>query len=221
MKSLQLYRYEKLLHNNKIWAAEKVKQDPTFFDRLLNVQSPNFLWIGCSDSRVPPNQITQTEPGEVFIHRNVANLVVHTDMNLLSVLQYAVEVLKIKHIIVCGHYGCGGVKAAMSNNHHGIIDNWLRNIKDVYRLHQAKLEALPEKERLNELVRLNVREQSFNLAKTNIVQQSWSEGSEISIHGWVYDLHDGIIDPVCEIDAHTDWENPIYKFETLGDDFTH
>jgi carbonic anhydrase len=187
----------------------------------VNVQSPNFLWIGCSDSRVPPNEITQTEPGEVFIHRNVANLVVHTDMNLLSVLQYAVEVLKIKHIIVCGHYGCGGVKAAMSNNHHGIIDNWLRNIKDVYRLYEAKLDALPEKERLNELVRLNVREQSFNLAKTNIVQQSWANGSEISIHGWVYDLTDGIIDPVCEIEANSDWENPIYRFESLGTEFNH
>jgi carbonic anhydrase len=211
--------YEKLLHDNKQWAERKVKQDPQYFERLVNVQTPNFLWIGCSDSRVPPNEITQTAPGDVFIHRNVANLVVHTDMNLLSVLQYAVEVLHIKHIIVCGHYGCGGVKAAMSNNHHGIIDNWLRNIKDVYRLHKEQLDALPETERLNELIRLNVREQSSNLAKTNIVQESWARGSEISIHGWVYDLHDGIIDPVCEIGPDSDWESPIYRFESLANDF--
>ena len=213
--------YEQLLHDNKSWAERKIKKDPQYFERLVNVQKPNFLWIGCSDSRVPPNEITQTEPGDVFIHRNVANLVVHTDMNLLSVLQYAVEVLHIKHIIVCGHYGCGGVKAAMSTQHHGLIDNWLRNIKDVYRLHQAKLEALPEKERLDELVRLNVREQASNLAKTNIVQQSWANGGEISIHGWVYDLHDGIIDPVCEIDPETNWETPIYQFSSLSSDFNH
>ena len=205
--------YEKLLHDNKEWAARKVEKDPQYFERLVNVQNPDFLWIGCSDSRVPPNEITQTEPGKVFIHRNVANLVVHTDMNMLSVLQYAVEVLKIKHIIICGHYGCGGVKAAMGNHHHGIIDNWLRNIKDIYRLHQDKIESLPESKRVDELVRLNVREQSLNLAKTNIVQQAWANGSDISIHGWVYDLHDGIIETVCEIDSQTDWDNPIYRFE--------
>ena len=205
--------YEKLLHDNKEWAARKVEKDPQYFERLVNVQNPDFLWIGCSDSRVPPNEITQTEPGKVFIHRNVANLVVHTDMNMLSVLQYAVEVLKIKHIIICGHYGCGGIKAAMGNHHHGIIDNWLRNIKDVYRLHHDIIENLPESKRVDELVRLNVREQSLNLAKTNIVQQAWANGSDISIHGWVYDLHDGIIETVCEIDSQTDWDNPIYRFE--------
>ena len=210
--------YEKLLHDNKEWAARKVEKDPQYFERLVNVQNPDFLWIGCSDSRVPPNEITQTEPGKVFIHRNVANLVVHTDMNMLSVLQYAVEVLKIKHIIICGHYGCGGIKAAMGNHHHGIIDNWLRNIKDVYRLHHDIIENLPESKRVDELVRLNVREQSLNLAKTNIVQQAWANGKDISIHGWVYDLHDGIIETVCEIDSKTDWDNPIYRFEMLSDD---
>lgn len=213
--------YEKLLHDNKDWAARKVKKDPQYFERLVNIQKPAFLWIGCSDSRVPPNEITQTEPGEMFIHRNVANLVVHTDMNLLSVLQYAVEVLKIKHIIICGHYGCGGVKAALSNNQHGIIDNWLRNIKDVYRLYQEKIEKLDPAQQLDELIRLNVREQSFNLAKTNIVQQAWATGNDISIHGWVYDLHDGIIDPVCEIDADTNWDHPIYRFGDLDDEFKH
>ena len=213
--------YEKLLHDNKEWAARKVEKDPQYFERLVNVQNPDFLWIGCSDSRVPPNEITQTEPGKVFIHRNVANLVVHTDMNMLSVLQYAVEVLKIKHIIICGHYGCGGVKAAMSHNHYGIIDNWLRNIKDVYRIHHDEIEKLPESKRLDELVRLNVREQSLNLAKTNIVQQAWANGNDISIHGWVYDLHDGIIETVCEIDSQTDWDNPIYRFEMMSDETGH
>jgi carbonic anhydrase len=213
--------YEQLLHDNKQWAARKVEKDPQYFERLVNIQKPAFLWIGCSDSRVPPNEITQTEPGEMFIHRNVANLVVHTDMNLLSVLQYAVEVLKIKHIIICGHYGCGGVKAALSNNQHGIIDNWLRNIKDVYRLYQDRILKLDPSKQLDELIRLNVKEQSFNLAKTNIVQQAWASGNDISIHGWVYDLHDGIIDPVCEIDAETNWEHPIYRFEDLDDDFKH
>jgi len=205
--------YEKLLNNNKQWAAQKIQEDPDYFKRLVNVQAPKFLWIGCSDSRVPPNEITQTEPGEVFIHRNVANLVVHTDMNMLSVLQYAVEVLEVKHIIVCGHYGCGGVKAALSTKNYGLIDNWLRNIKDVYRIHQKKIEALPEKERFNELVRLNLYEQSLNVAKTTIVQKAWARGNQISIHGWVYDLRDGIIDPVCEIDVNTNWDNPIYRFK--------
>lgn len=205
--------YEKLLNNNKQWAAQKIQEDPDYFKRLVNVQAPKFLWIGCSDSRVPPNEITQTEPGEVFIHRNVANLVVHTDMNMLSVLQYAVEVLEVKHIIVCGHYGCGGVKAALSTKNYGLIDNWLRNIKDVYRIHQKKIEALPEKERFNELVRLNLYEQSLNVAKTTIVQKAWACGNQISIHGWVYDLRDGIIDPVCEIDVNTNWDNPIYRFK--------
>ena len=150
-------RYERLLAENKTWAAQKVVEDPSFFERLVNVQTPEFLWIGCSDSRVPPNEITQTQPGEIFIHRNIANMVVHTDLNMLSVLQYAVEVLKIKHIVVCGHYGCGGVKAAMSNHSFGIINKWLRNIKDVYRYHQQEVDGLQtEAERLNCVIELNV-----------------------------------------------------------------
>jgi carbonic anhydrase len=205
--------YKKLLQNNKIWASQKTEQDPDFFERLVNTQSPKFLWVGCSDSRVPPNEITRTTPGEVFIHRNVANLVVHTDMNFLSVLQYAVEVLKVRHIIVCGHYGCGGVKAAMGNLQHGIIDNWLRNIKDVYRHYEAELDALDEAERFKRLVQLNVQEQAQNLANTNIVQQAWEHGDEPLIHGWVYDLHDGIIDPICEIDRSMPFEHKIYRYE--------
>jgi carbonic anhydrase len=151
---------EELLSANKKWAGKMVESDPLFFENLVNVQSPDFLWIGCSDSRVPPNQITQTTPGQIFIHRNIANMVVHTDLNLLSVLQYAVEILKVKHIIVCGHYGCGGVKAAMTNHSYGLINKWLRNIKDVYRYHQDEIEMLEtEDEKLNRLIELNVSEQ--------------------------------------------------------------
>ena len=207
--------YEKLLSSNRRWAAEKVATDPDYFNRLVNTQTPEYLWIGCSDSRVPPNEITQTQPGEVFIHRNVANLVVHTDMNLLSVLQYAVEVLKVKHIIICGHYNCGGVKVAMSKTQHGLIDNWLRHIKDVYRLHEAELDALPEAERFKRLVELNVAEQAMNLAKTTIVQQAWQRGEYPFIHGWVYDLSDGLIDPICEINKADEWESDIYNYDAL------
>ena len=150
--------YEKLLLENKAWAAEKVQDDPNFFNRLLHVQTPEFLWIGCSDSRVPPNEITGTQPGEIFIHRNIANLVVHTDLNLLSVLEYAVNVLKVRHVIVCGHYGCGGVKAAMNRHSLGIINKWLRNIKDVYRFHREEIDGITsEEQRVNRLVELNVQ----------------------------------------------------------------
>ncbi len=206
--------YEQLLSNNKHWAKIKIKEDPDYFERLVNVQKPEFLWIGCSDSRVPPNEITQTKPGEMFIHRNVANLVISTDMNLISVLQYAVEVLNIKHIIICGHYGCGGVTAAMSNKMNGVIDFWLTHIKDVYRLHSKELEALPEENnvRLNRLTELNIQEQALNLSKTNIVQKAWLQHDFPHIHGWVYDLHDGIIKPVCEIVPSKDWEDSIYQF---------
>ena len=211
--------YEKLLHDNKEWAARKVEKDPQYFERLVNVQNPDFLWIGCSDSRVPPNEITQTEPGKVFIHRNVANLVVHTDMNMLSVLQYAVEVLKIKHIIICGHYGCGGVKAAMGNHHHGIIDNWLRNIKDVYVKHQPELDKITDEElKFDRMVELNVVEQVYNLAKTTIVQKAWATGEDYpQIHGWVLDLHTGLIKSMIEIEpGEVDKIEEIYryKFET-------
>jgi carbonic anhydrase len=210
--------YEVLLHDNKHWAARKAAEDPGFFERLLHVQSPEFLWIGCSDSRVPPDQITQTEPGEIFIHRNVANLVVNTDVNLMSVLDYAVNHLKIKHVVVCGHYGCGGVKAALSNDDFNqVLNMWLRNIKDIYRIHRKEMEAIDnEDSRINRMVELNVKEQVFNLAKTAIIQKAWANDNRPDLHGWVYDLHDGIIHPIIEMKAGTDID-PLYEFENLRD----
>jgi len=207
--------YEKLLLENKAWAREKMEDDAQYFERLAHLQTPEFLWIGCSDSRVPANEITGTKPGEIFVHRNIANMVVNTDLNLLSVLQYAVEVLKVKHIIVCGHYGCGGVKAAMTNHHYGIINKWLRNIKDVYRFHREEVDEIKNEEsRINRMVELNVQEQVMNLAKTSIVQKSWKNAQLPHIHGWVYDLHDGIIKPVFEMMAGTHID-PIYEFDDL------
>jgi carbonic anhydrase len=186
--------YNKLLENNKEWVARKTKNDPDYFNRLSNGQKPPVLWIGCSDSRVPANEIIGAEPGEVFVHRNIANMVVHSDMNLLSVLDYAVNVLQVKHIIVCGHYGCGGVQTAMTNKHVGIIDNWIRHIKDVYRFHQKELNDIEdEKARFNRFVELNVMEQVLDLAKTSIVQGAWESGQEVHVHGWVYDVKDGLI----------------------------
>lgn len=207
--------YEKLLLENKAWAFEQKKEDPEFFSRLVNLQTPDFLWIGCSDSRVPADKITGTQPGEIFVHRNIANMVVNTDLNLLSVLQYAVEVLKVKHIIVCGHYGCGGVKAAMTNHSYGIINKWLRNIKDVYRFHREEIDEIKDEEiRLNRLIELNVQEQVMNLAKTSIIQSAWKKNNSPHLHGWVYDLHDGIIKPVFEMEAGTHID-PIYEFDDL------
>ena len=211
-----MQRYELLLLENKAWAKEMRETDPDYFERLVNVQKPDFLWIGCSDSRVPPDKITQTQPGEIFIHRNIANMVVHTDLNLLSVLQYAVEVLKVKHIIVCGHYNCGGVKAAMNRHSYGIINKWLRNIKDVYRYHQQEIDGLPtEEERLNRLIELNIKEQVLNLAKTSIVQKAWKEYNQPHLHGWVYDLHDGIIRPLLDMPANSHLDFPIYEYDDL------
>jgi carbonic anhydrase len=210
-------RFEQLLRENKAWAIKKVQEDKDFFNRLVNIQKPDFLWIGCADSRVPPTEITRTQPGEVFIHRNIANMVVHTDLNMLSVLQYAVEVLQVKYVIVCGHYGCGGVKAAMSNQSIGIIDTWLRNIKDVYRFNQAEVDALPtESERVNRLIELNVKEQVHNLAKTAIIQRSWKKHQIPTIHGWVYDLADGIINPLLTIKPNDKLDHPIYEYHNLG-----
>jgi carbonic anhydrase len=186
--------YNQLLQNNKKWVASKLEKDPEYFKRLSLGQSPPILWIGCADSRVPANEIIGAEPGEVFVHRNIANMVVHSDMNMLSVLDYAVNVLKVKHIIVCGHYGCGGVQAAMTNKHIGLIDNWIRHIKDVYRFHQDELNSIEnEKDRFNRFVELNVVEQVLDLAKTSIVQTAWESGQVVHVHGWVYDIHDGII----------------------------
>jgi carbonic anhydrase len=210
-----MHSYERLLLENKAWAAEKVHDDPTFFDRLLHVQTPEFLWIGCSDSRVPPDQITGTQPGEIFIHRNIANMVVHTDINLLSVLEYSVDVLKVNHIIVCGHYGCGGVKAAFGRHSMGIINKWLRNIKDVYRFHQPEVDAIDnEEDKVNKLVELNVHEQVVNLAKTSIVQAAWKHHQRPHLHGWVYDLKDGLIRPITDMKpgSHLD---EIYEYDNL------
>jgi len=186
--------YKKILDNNKKWVDEKLSQDPNFFSDLATGQTPPLLWIGCSDSRVPANEITGTKAGEVFVHRNIANMVVHSDMNMLSVLDYAVNVLKVKHVIVCGHYGCGGIKAAMGNGSFGIIDNWIRHIKDIYRLNKEKLVAIEdETERFNKFVELNTKEQVLNLAKTSIVQNAWKDGQELSLHGWVYGLNSGYV----------------------------
>jgi carbonic anhydrase len=210
-----MYSYQKLLEENKIWAAEQVERDPAYFSRLVDIQQPEFMWIGCSDSRVPANELTGSQPGEIFVHRNVANMVVHTDLNMLSVLQYAVEVLKVKHIIVCGHYGCGGVKAAMTQTSLGLINKWLRNIKDVYRIHRDEVDAIKDEDtRANRLVELNVREQVMNLAKTSIVQSAWKKENRPDLHGWVYDLHDGIINPVFEILAG-DHIDPLYEYNNL------
>jgi carbonic anhydrase len=186
--------YNKLLENNKLWVSRKLKKDPEFFHKLSEGQAPPVLWIGCADSRVPANEIIGAEPGEVFVHRNIANMVLHTDMSMLSVLDYAVNVLKVKHVIVCGHYGCGGVKAAMGNQHIGLIDNWIRHIKDVYRFHAKELNKIAdEKERFDRFVELNVFEQVQDLAKTSIIQEAWLKGQEVAIHGWVYGVHDGVI----------------------------
>ena len=207
--------YEKLLQNNKEWAAEELNKDAEYFHRLAHVQHPEFLWIGCSDSRVPADKITGTQPGEIFVHRNIANMVVHTDLNLLAVLEYAVNHLKVKHIIVCGHYGCGGVKAAMTNHNYGIINKWIRNIKDVYRIHRDEVKyQTKEEDQLNRLIELNVQEQVMNLAKTSIIQKCWKEEQRPYLHGWVYGLDNGIINPICEM-GHDDHLDPLYEFDDL------
>ncbi len=211
-----MHTYELLLADNKEWAAKKVFAEPDYFKSLSEIQTPEFLWIGCSDSRVPPNEITQTKPGEIFIHRNVANLVVNTDVNLLSVLDYAVNYLKVKHVIVCGHYGCGGVKAATTNtDFKQVLNMWLRNIKDIYRIHRDELEMImDEDKRVDRLVELNVHEQIFNLAKTSIIQRAWKQENRPDLHGWVYRLADGIIKPVFEMKAGTHID-PLYEYENL------
>ncbi len=186
--------YKKILDNNKKWVKETLERDPNYFEDLSKGQTPPLLWIGCSDSRVPANQIIGAKPGEVFVHRNIANMVIHSDMNMLSVLDYAVNVLKVRHVIVCGHYGCGGVKAAMGNDSIGIIDNWIRHIKDVYRLHHVYLDSiLDEQKRFDAFVELNVKEQVFDLAKTSIVQIAWNNNQELHLHGWAYGINSGIV----------------------------
>lgn len=186
--------YKKILDNNKVWVESQLAIDKEYFKDLAKGQQPPLLWIGCSDSRVPANEIIGAKPGEVFVHRNIANMVVHTDMNMLSVLDYAVNVLKVKHVIVCGHYGCGGVKAAMGNQSIGLIDNWIRHIKDVYRLHEHYLNTFEdEEERFNKFVEVNAQEQVFDLAKTSIVQNAWRNGQDLTLHGWTYGLNSGYV----------------------------
>jgi len=208
--------YELLLQENRAWAAKRIEDDPNFFNRLLRIQTPEFLWIGCSDSRVPANQITGTDPGEIFVHRNIANMVIHTDVNLLSVLEYAVVHLKVKHVIVCGHYGCGGIKAAMGNHDFKqVLNMWLRNIKDVYFNNRAELDAIADENlRADRLTELNVIEQVQRLAKTSIIQKAWKHEQRPELHGWVYGLKDGIIKPVYDMKAN-DAIDPLYVYDDL------
>lgn len=208
--------YDKLLLENKAWAAEMVADNPDFFTNLARLQTPEFLWIGCSDSRVPANQITGTHPGEIFVHRNVANLVVNADLNMLAVLDYAVNHLKVKHVIVCGHYGCGGVQAAASKkDYKPVLNMWLRNIKDVYSKHEEELNAITnETERNNRLTELNVIEQVKNLARKSSIQRAWKQEQRPDLHGWVYSLNDGLIKPVFEMKAGTEIES-VYEIDDL------
>jgi len=208
--------YEKLLQDNKAWAKEMVQNNPEYFKSLAQLQTPEFLWIGCSDSRVPADKITGTQPGEIFVHRNIANLVIHTDVNLLSVLDFAVNHLKIKHVIVCGHYGCGGIKAAMTNHDYKYVLNmWLRNIKDVYSLYKDELNAIKDEEqRTDRLVELNVKEQVLRLAKTSIIQRAWKNDKRPVLHGWVYGLKDGIIKNIFDMQPGTRLDD-IYEYDDL------
>ena len=194
--------YKKLLKKNREWASAQIDEDPQYFERLTELQKPEILWIGCSDSRVPADRITGTHPGEIFVHRNISNLVVHTDLNMLSVLQFAIEILKVNHVIVCGHYNCGGITAALKNKSYGLMDQWIWNIKNVYRMHREEIDALPTHEEKHHLLtELNVKEQVMNLAKTSIIQYAWKHQKKPYLHGWVYDLRDGIINPVFELAA--------------------
>ena len=206
---------ENLLLNNKAWAEDRIAENPDYFKKLAALQTPEYLWIGCSDSRVPANEVTGTAPGEIFVHRNIANMVVHTDINLLSVLTYAVDVLEVKHIIVCGHYGCGGVKAAMGNDYLPLINNWLRNIKDVYKANRTELKSIQDEEKqFDRLVELNVLEQVHHLAETNIVQGAWKKREMPLVHGWVYGLNNGIIKPLITVGPDSEMD-PLYKYTNL------
>ena len=212
---------DKLLLSNKAWANERKMVDPDFFRRLESQQRPHFLWIGCSDSRVPANEITGTVPGEVFVHRNIANVVVPSDLNCLSVIQFAVEVLKVRHIIVCGHYGCGGVRAAMSCENHGLIDNWLRHIRNVHRLHADRFEHIhDEEEVLDRLCELNVVEQVHNVCATTIIQDAWDRGEDVLVEGWVYSIRDGILKGLCSRsreNRHVGPQDPMFLGKVAAD----
>ncbi|MCU0354113.1 MAG: carbonate dehydratase [Cytophagales bacterium] len=206
--------YQKMLAQNEQWVAARTGQDAKYFARLSKGQSPQFLWIGCADSRVGAEEITQAQPGEIFVHRNIANLVVHTDLNVMSVVQYAVEVLHVQHIIVCGHYGCGGVLAAMQQDDLGLVNKWLRNIKEVYLKHAELLDNLPdEQERADRLVELNVIEQVYNLAETSIVQRAWQR-REVNIHGWVFDMRTGRIKDLNVLVNDPESLHPVFRFKT-------
>jgi carbonic anhydrase len=206
--------YQKLIDGNRLFALSKKFDDPEYFKKLSLGQKPDYLWIGCSDSRVPANEVTNTESGEMFVHRNIANVIVHTDINAMSVVEYAVNVLEVKHIIVCGHYGCGGVRAAMGSGSFGLADNWLRNIKDVYFKHRLELEAIADEDkRADRLTELNVMEQVRNLAKTKIVQNAWHAGKKIEIHGWVYGLNNGLISELNVLHDEKDDIEPIYRYQ--------
>ncbi|MGB3116926.1 MAG: carbonic anhydrase [Ferruginibacter sp.] len=211
-----MHSFEKLLSENKTWSKNRQNNDPEFFKRLAQLQTPEFLWIGCSDSRVPTNEITGTQPGEIFVHRNIANLVIDTDVNLLSVLYFAVNHLKVKHVIVCGHYGCGGIKAAMSNSDFKqILNMWLRKIKDVYKENREELDAIADMEkRENRLTELNVVEQVRRLMKTSIIQKAWKDRQAPDLHGWVYSLNDGVINPIYHLKANTAID-PLYRYDDL------
>jgi carbonic anhydrase len=211
-----IHGIEALLRNNREFVEDRLSLDPEYFSRLAEGQHPEFLWIGCSDSRVSPDTITGTQPGDMFVHRNIANLVVQTDMNLLSVLQYAVEVLEVKHVIVCGHYGCGGVKAAMGEHSHGLIDNWLRTLKDTQQYYWRQLEPMDGEERFRRMVELNVIEQVYNLGKTSIVQSAWRQRGAPFIHGWVFDLGSGRIHPQTPMIASDAGIQAICKFHGAG-----
>jgi carbonic anhydrase len=206
--------YQKLIDGNRRFALEKKFDDPEYFKKLSLGQKPDYLWIGCSDSRVPANEVTNTESGEMFVHRNIANMVVHTDFNLMSVLEYAVNVLGVKHIIVCGHYGCGGVRAAMTHKTYGLVDKWLRNIKDVYNKHRIELDNIDnEDKRADRLTELNVIQQVQHLAETKIVQKAWHEGKSVQIHGWVYGLNSGLITELKAVYDDKGDIDPIYRYE--------
>jgi carbonic anhydrase len=208
--------HDRIFDNNKKWAEQKQKNDPDYFARLASGQTPEYLWIGCSDSRIPAEQITGLEPGETFVHRNIANLVVNTDLNVMSVINYAVRHLGVKHIVVCGHYGCGGVKAAMTPKDLGLLNPWLRNIRDVYRLHEKELDAIPDEEqRYNRLVELNVEEQCRNIVKTAAVQQSYAKNQFPIVHGWVFGFHDGLLKDL-KIDFQAMLKN-VQKIYNLAD----
>jgi carbonic anhydrase len=206
--------YERLLLQNKAWSEEKFSFDKKYFDRLAHQQKPKFLWIGCSDSRVPANEITGTDPGEIFVHRNIANMVVHTDLNMLSVLQYAVEYLKVEHVIVCGHYGCGGVDAAVSSKSYGLINKWLRNIKEVYKIHQDEVDKeTTHVAKVNKLVEFNVLEQCQDLIKTSIIQKAWKQRNAPEIHGWVYGLSNGLVNELITIKPDFNSIHPLFRYE--------